>query len=435
METESLSLDKPNSVPYKFKPIIHKFTSPQNKLPDADPIISTKIPMPLLSLGFQEYLHANITFMKQTTDNFKDRKKVYEVMRLFEPYIDEYDKSIGMMTSEYLGFDKYKILHTNFYELIEIIELFNAIELDSDITTLHLNDKLGHHTLATIAYTEMFAKKKQKNKYYTNSEVSEYIDKNYGKKINNVDIDVNDSKNIKSFLGKNKTKFDFITTQTGYKPTMKVVDGNIINGQVTEEQVTFKTIVNEIYICLKTLNSGGTLVCKCGETYTRCMCEMIYMLSTMFENIYVVKPCASHLSSADRFIVCKNFNNKSKNINNIDTIFTSINKNDGEYIASIFPNMDFDKIFLHEMISLNTEIANNQMIGANDIVRFVNSNNYFGDEYNDRRNEQIRASVYWIDSHYPSNNNIDGILKLQQKLIENVLEANKERLKKYSSLK
>jgi hypothetical protein len=47
------------------------------------------------------------------------------------------------------------------------------------------------------------------------------------------------------------------------------------------------------------------------------------------------------------------------------------------------------------MIQMNTEILNTQFKAIGDIITFINSQNYYGDTYQDKREEQIQAAEYW----------------------------------------
>lgn len=58
---------------------------------------------------------------------------------------------------------------------------------------------------------------------------------------------------------------------------------------------------------LKLLDTGGMFVCHICETLTRFSVGILYMLHQLFEEITIVKPVMSELSSPQRFLVCKGF--------------------------------------------------------------------------------------------------------------------------------
>ncbi|KAK2555518.1 Cap-specific mRNA (nucleoside-2'-O-)-methyltransferase 2 [Acropora cervicornis] len=61
---------------------------------------------------------------------------------------------------------------------------------------------------------------------------------------------------------------------------------------------------------LKLLDTGGMFVCHICETLTRFSVGILYMLHQLFEEITILKPVMSELSSPQRFLVCKRFKGK-----------------------------------------------------------------------------------------------------------------------------
>ena len=60
----------------------------------------------------------------------------------------------------------------------------------------------------------------------------------------------------------------------------------------------------------------------------------------------------------------------------------------------MFPEYNIPHNFSTSITKLNTTIANNQFIRINEMVDFVNKQNYRGEVYQERREMQIDASKY-----------------------------------------
>ena len=56
---------------------------------------------------------------------------------------------------------------------------------------------------------------------------------------------------------------------------------------------------------LKLLETGGVFVCHISETLTRFTVGILYVLHQIFDELTIVKPAMSQLSSPQRFLVCK----------------------------------------------------------------------------------------------------------------------------------
>jgi hypothetical protein len=59
---------------------------------------------------------------------------------------------------------------------------------------------------------------------------------------------------------------------------------------------------------------------------------------------------------------------------------------------------------------MNKTIANRQFKSINEIVQFINDQNYYGDNYQMHRQMQIDASKYWIRLFMPEDKNFNLIL-------------------------
>jgi hypothetical protein len=53
---------------------------------------------------------------------------------------------------------------------------------------------------------------------------------------------------------------------------------------------------------------------------------------------------------------------------------------------------------------MNTEILNTQFKAIGDIITFINSQNYYGDTYQEKREEQIQSAEYWTKLFFMENN-------------------------------
>jgi hypothetical protein len=52
---------------------------------------------------------------------------------------------------------------------------------------------------------------------------------------------------------------------------------------------------------------GGTFLIKFFDTFTRISIEMLYLLSTVYEEVYVIKPHTSRRANSEKYVVCKKF--------------------------------------------------------------------------------------------------------------------------------
>jgi hypothetical protein len=411
-----------STVPDEYKPIIFTIKISDKKIYNATPELSQNYDYPLFSIGFQQFLHANVKRLDDATKDFEGRKKVYTVMNLFEPLIDNYDAGIDDVTNEYFhSVSDDKIIGKDFYKVWEIVNTFDLIPTKGEtFSALNIADKDYAGSQAILLHRKLFSKKAKDKLYVVESSLNEKLTQ----KLENFK---KNNKNIKTF-SINKNMCDIKTINSITKETSETIDlvvahtySNTKSKFVQEQELT-KLVIGEFLIALKSLNNGGNFICKMYETYTRTMCRLIYILSQCFENMYIIKPVTSRASSSEKFLVCKNYKPKQKIAEQFEKLVKILSDNEKLNIISIFPDLEFTDDFTEKMTKINTSISIKQVIGINKIIAFIKSQNYYGEDYSDGRIKQINANTYWTNLFLPNNGEYKTMISLLEKVTQNVVE-------------
>jgi len=90
-----------------YQPLIFKLESGKSDLLDKgikkeNLILSSTINMPLISLGFHQYMHRTKNAMS-ITNNLQTKNKFYYVVNPFEHVISNYEDSLKNLTKHYLN--------------------------------------------------------------------------------------------------------------------------------------------------------------------------------------------------------------------------------------------------------------------------------------------------------------------------------------------
>jgi 23S rRNA U2552 (ribose-2'-O)-methylase RlmE/FtsJ len=421
------------SIP-KFLPICLNISTKDKSIFDSkeDIILNTNIDYPKCSYGFQHFIHS----IKKDTEilkQFENKKKVYLVINPFERYIDSYNKSIGDISKIYFDLGKNKvpdILSRGFYKLWELLFMFDLIDISKDnFTSAHLAEGPGSFIQATMFFRDTYTKKGlskndkfyaitihpedtkghvpelEKNfiEYYSNEKPRRFFQHvTYDKKQIGGDNtkdngDLMNPNSLKNFYGGAnstvKEKVDFITADGGFE----WVNENI------QEQEYFKLLFSQIIFAVNMQKKGGCFVCKFFETFTYTSYKFISILNSLYDKLFMVKPLTSRASNSEKYIVCIGFKFSESDaklksiIKTLNEMHETIYKNMNLNIVDIFSSYKFSKEFLLKMICINTQILNTQFKSIGDIISFVNSQNYYGDTYQEKREEQIEAAEYWTD--------------------------------------
>lgn len=402
---------KNNIVISKFIPcILNMQTDSKKSILDGNIEIefTNIIDYPKCSFGFHHYVHSlkkDIEILKQ----FENKKKVYLVTNNFEIDIDNYEKTISKETHKFLKLkDKTpQILSLDFYKTWEILFMFELFNNDIPLKTSVLYDD-GSSIQALLLFRENYAKNHKNDEY--NILKTDKVDDNFFNYYNKThNIKKNDKITDKNDLIISGMNFNY-------------ENDNII------EQMYYTTLFKNLLETIKNQKKNGSSIIKIFETFTNISIKCIAILSSLYDKIFIIKPLTSRSSTPEKFIVCigfkytdtdKEYINAYKKINEINE---SLIKNSKMKICDIFKSYNIENQLKTRFIKINTLITNNLFKGIGENVNFVNGQNYYGDKYQQYRDEQITANNYWIETFLPEPKDFKDTKK---KIIENSITANK----------
>lgn len=430
-----------SSISEDYVPIIYKLPDVKDDIfkNDLDLKLSKNIDYPRFSYGFHHFIHQSKNNM-EVTQQFKGKKKVYYVINKFERYIDDYKLDINGQTTKYFSINKQpKILSRGFFKLWEMMFFFDIVHLNKNFISAHLAEGPGSFIQATMFYRDMFTKKgdSKNDKYYAvtlhSDDMKKYIPpldesfikhykkekpvrfmqhRTYPREISRTSRvkdngDLTSVKTIKQFGGnfKNK-KADLVTADGGF---------NWVN-ENTQEQEAFRLILGQIITALNIQAKNGNFICKLFENYTNITMKLICSLRPFYKEVYVCKPYTSRKSNSEKYLICMGY--KGQDAKKIKILETLLTKSKGKLnIVDYFPNYKIPQDLKSTIINLNKDISNRQFIAINSIITFINKQNYRGEKYQRKRNEQIEAAKFWGSTFYPdkkdfhkSKKNINGFV-------------------------
>jgi 23S rRNA U2552 (ribose-2'-O)-methylase RlmE/FtsJ len=466
----------------EYVPIVYKLENNNKKRildTSNDILFSNNIAYPELSLGFHHYIHKTKDDTGEKINLFENRKKIYLVTSLFEKNIDtknnSEDNSINKALKTFIQSsiikknDYVNVLSRAFLKLWEMIILFDLIPEKENFVSSHLAEGPGSFIQATILYRDL-----QENLKMIKSSKN---DKYYAISLHSDNKHLLIEKEFINYYGKEKPKRLHIF-ETVSKDEVKKGGGNLSDGDLTllktinmfaggfsadtkgfsedsdlvtadggfkwekenlQEQEAYKLIFSQIVTALKLNKKGGNFVLKIFDTYTTITLKYLEILKSLYKEVYITKPFTSRISNSEKYVVCKNLINKvsSTDIKKLEEMISLINKNDNYNMIKVFTDYDIDDKSIQLYKKINIELFNKQYVGMNNILTFVNLDNYNGVEYHNYLDKQIAASIYWNNTFLdPKNyNNIHKFLSLynkEQKLEEKQEAEETEKTKKSS---
>ena len=411
---------------------------------------SNNICFPEVRLGFHHFIHQAKDKM-EAVEEFASRKKIYLVTSLFEKNIDYKDKTDSGVdfTSIDNGIktliksikpDFPPLLNRAFLKMWEMLVEFDLIPETDTFVSSHLAEGPGSFIQATILFRELQAKLGKikscsKDNYYgvtlhsdhdhllMHQDFIKYFSKEAYNRLHI--METKSIKEIKDLYGGGKnvssgktpsgglitngdlTKLSTMTQFAGgkdvesfTKPSDLVTsDGGFDwKRENLQEQEAYRLIFSEIVTALKVQKDGGNFVIKIFESYTKITIKMIELLRQLYESVYIAKPYTSRISNSEKYLVCKGFKKSLctvKLITKFEEQIQVMNKNEQYQIFDIFTDVELSDSIYKAYNKINSELLLKQYVGINNIIKFINLDNYNGIEFNDFLDKQIVAAHFW----------------------------------------
>ena len=242
-----------------------------NNEPIIDGIFTKKnMLVPYISHSLVNYLNKIINnFEKICVSSSIDNKEVEMINKM----INTYEFIFSNVPNSLLSVSKIKTESNLFYELTEIFFMCNLndfFETKNRINTYHFTEYFN----SSIQLLHIIRENRSDLNIGSNFDINE---------INKF------NESPKSLL-----KFDYMFFE------FKKED-------YKNNTIYFKNIILVLKIILYNQNINGISIIKMDEIIYKVIVDILFILSTLFEKIYIIKPQVSHVKNNERFIVCKNF--------------------------------------------------------------------------------------------------------------------------------
>jgi hypothetical protein len=163
----------------------------------------------------------------------------------------------------------------------------------------------------------------------------------------------------------------------------------------------FISLIKIIIIIFRNQKSGGTSIIKIADVFHKPVIDVLYLLSSLYEKVYITKPNTNNIVTFDRYIVCKNFlydeqSNNYLKVNYLKLIIF-LKKLEDKSIISIL-DFDIPYYFKNKIDDMNIIIGQQQIEALDQIITiYKNKNKDDKIEYIKKGN--IQKSVSWCEKY------------------------------------
>lgn len=346
------------------------------------------------NIFISETLHKYLISIKNQIDKYVEHWDIYK------KYTNPYEYIHSLVPEKKMSVSKYKPLSRSFYKFIEICHTFDILpDKDVEINSFHLAEGPGGFIEAIIHL-------------HPNSE-----DKYIGMTLQSVDLDIPGWKKSNDFLKKNnniilengpkkngdlfeidnlrhcyakyKNKFDIITGDGGFDFS--------INFDNQEEQSS-KLIFAQILYALAMQKTGGCFIIKFFDTFTKISLDMLYILSTYYRSVNIIKPNTSRMANSEKYIVCENYINTDysvveKFINGYEFFIDKANN------INRLINIDLPYYFVNKIEDYNAILGQQQIENINTTINKIINRDSTDDNSKELISINVTKCVNWCNRH------------------------------------
>ena len=326
---------------------------------------------------------------------------------IFKKYTNPYEYIHTIIPQTKHSISKLKPLSRSFYKLVEIYNMLHlSEELNESLRSFHFAEGPGgfiealqflrenssdtYYGMTLIDDDNNNIPGWKKSKYFLSKAKNVIIETGINNNGNLFDID-----NLWDCYNKYKGSIDLVTADGGFDFS---IDFN------KQEILSIKLIFCEICFALAVQKKGGIFILKIFDTFLHASIDLLYILSQLYNKVYIVKPHTSRSANSEKYIVCKGFklNNTYDLLTKFSSFYEQINT-DSE--IERFLNIDIPYLYINKVEDTNAILGQQQI--ENIVSTFYILDNNKHDTVETIKKNNIQKCIQWcIKYKIPYNKNI-----------------------------
>lgn len=161
-------------------------------------------------------------------------------------------------------------------------------------------------------------------------------------------------------------------------------------------------LIKFLMIVLRNQSVDGTCIIKIDHNFHKPIIDILYLLSSMYEKVYIIKPTTSNVMTFEKYIVCKRYlvDEKRQEHNRINccNLFQFLrNFTRNKNIVSLLDD-HIPSIFMNKLDDSNIIIGQQQLDSLDQIINILKSKNRH-DKIEMIKKTNIQKSVSWCEKY------------------------------------
>lgn len=352
-------------------------------------------PAPIISNSLSSYLYE----MKESLNNCE---KDWDT---FKKYTNPYEYIHSSIPFKKKSVSKHKPLSRSYFKMIEIINTFNLTFDTKPLCSFHLAEGPGGFIEAIanlrncpydkyVGMTILDEKNDpnipawKKTEHFLRQNKNVIIETAADKTGNILSLD-----NFKYCKEKYASSMDLVTADGGFDFSL---DFN--NQEINITQLLF----GQVIYALTMQKKGGVFILKIFDAFMQHSIDLLYILSSFYEKVYIIKPQTSRYANSEKYVVCKGFL-----FNSCEIFFPFLYRAFEKMLSSSSRiQNNIPELFIHRFLNIPIPFF------------FINKLEEFNAIFGQQQIENIHYTISLISSKHKQDK-IDNLIKLNiQKCVQ-----------------
>lgn len=408
----------PRNSTHLYEDIGCFFTESLAPPPGFDPIIT---PMkPVCSNSLSNYLYdikERIHLYEKEWDVYKRYTNPYEYIHT--PVPSSYNQTdTKSFSNKYRGsnrsISKYKPLSRSYFKMIEITNFFRLLDvsetsiksIDSPISSFHLAEGPGGFIEALVNMRD------NKNDTYIGITI---LDDVYDPNIpawKKSEYFLKENPNVYIETGADKTgdilsiaNFDYCVDKYGSKMDIITGDGGFdfsVDFNSQEINISRLLFAQVAYaVCLQ--KQKGSFILKIFDCFMQHTLDILAILSSFYEKVYITKPQTSRYANSEKYIVCKGFLFSPSDLNDFKSFIRSafekmIDPMNVHYDIGRFLSVPLSNYFITRVEELNAIFGQQQIENIHFTISLIDCKTR-GEKLNALIKSNIEKCTMWCNKY------------------------------------
>jgi len=356
-----------------------------------DCLLTDDLPKPIISNSLSTYLY-------EIKHKLNDCEREWDI---YKKYTNPYEYIHTLLPHSKKCVSKYKPLSRSFFKMIELINTTN-IKFDSKpIRTFHLAEGPG-------GFIEAMCKMRMcPEDSYVGMTLLDNTNDYAIPAWKKTDFFLNQNKNVKIEIGADKTGNilsldNFMHCKQLYEGSMDLItaDGGFdfsVDFNNQEIHIT-KLLFAQMCYAIILQKKGGSFILKTFDCFMQHSIDIMYILSSFYEKVYITKPNTSRIGNSEKYIVCKGFihNNNATFFQHIYNAFEKMLSSN--LYVNRFINISIPYYFLTKMEEYNAIFGQQQIENIYFTISLINNKNQ-DETINKLIKLNIQKCVQWCSKY------------------------------------